>query len=107
MVPHPRRPFLRVGPQPLFKYNADLVRLGYVFLRLSEPNHLDWRLTARFLQLYIDEIQLEHTQQRVEQGVNNLGWLTAAPRGWKSEDANQIFEAALKALVFLFRITGL
>ena len=106
-VPHQRRPFLRVGPQPLFKYLADLVRLGYVFLRLSEPNHLDGRLTARFLQPYIDEIQLEHAQQRVEQGMNNLGWLTAAPHGRKSEDANQIINAALKALDFLCRISGL
>jgi hypothetical protein len=74
---------------------------------LSEPSHLDWRLTARFLQPYVDEIQLEHTQQRVEQGTNDLGWFTAAPHGWKSEDANQIINAALKALDLLCNFFGL
>ena len=78
-----------------------------MFLRLSEPNHLDWRLTTRFLQLYIDKIQLEHTQQCVEQGMNNLGWLTPAPHGWKSEGANQIIDAALKVLDLLCMISGL
>jgi hypothetical protein len=89
------------------KDHADLVRLGYVFWRLREPNHLDRRLTARFVQPYIDEIQLKQTQQRVEQGMNDPGWLTAAPHGWNSEDANQIVKAALKALDFLCRISGL
>jgi hypothetical protein len=107
MVPHQWRPFLRVGPQAVFECLADLVRLGYVFLRLSEPNHLDKRLTARFLQPYIDEIELEHTQQRVEQSVDNLGWLTAAPHGGKSEDASQIIHTALQALDFLCGICGL
>ena len=39
--------------------------------------------------------------------MNNLGWLTAAPHGWKSEDADQIIKAALKARDFLCRISGL
>jgi hypothetical protein len=91
----------------VFKHLADLARLSYVFVRWSEPNHLDWRLISRFLQPYIDEIQLEHTQQRVDQGMNNLGWLAAAPDSWKSEDANQIIDAALKALDLLCRISGL
>jgi hypothetical protein len=91
----------------MFKYLADLVRLSYVFLPLSEPNHLDWRLASRFLHPYIDEIQLEHTQQRVEQGMNNLGWLTAAPHGWKGEDTSQIIHAALKLPDFLCKISGL
>jgi hypothetical protein len=76
-------------------------------VRPSEPNHLDWHLIARFPQLYIDEIQLEHPQQRVEQGMSNLRWLTTAPHGWKSEHADQIIEAALKALDFLGGIYGL
>jgi len=83
------------------------VRRGYVFLRLSEPNHLDWRLADRFLQPDIDKIQLEHTQQCVEQGMNNLGWLATAPHGWKSEDADQIIHAALKALDLLCKISWL
>jgi hypothetical protein len=39
--------------------------------------------------------------------MNNLGWLTAAPRGWKSEDTNQIINAALKLLDFRCRISGM
>jgi hypothetical protein len=39
--------------------------------------------------------------------MNNLGWLTAAPHGRKSEDANQIINAAPKVLDFLCRISGL
>ena len=91
----------------MFEYLADLVRLGRVFLRLSEPNHLDGRLTARFPQPYIDEIKLEHTQKRVEQGMNNLGWLTAAPHGRKGEQADQITNATLKSLDLLCNISGM
>jgi hypothetical protein len=81
------------------------VRLDYVLSRLRD--HFDWRPAGRLLQPYIDEIQLKHTQQRVEQGMDNLGWFTAAPHGWESEDANQIINAAPKVLDFLCRISGL
>jgi hypothetical protein len=83
------------------------VRLDYVFVRWSESNHLDWRLGGRFLQPYIDQIQLKHTQQRVEQSMNNLRWFCAAPYGRKSEDANQIINAAPKVLDVLCRVSGL
>ena len=33
--------------------------------------------------------------------MNNLGWLAATPDGRKSEDADQIINAALKALDLL------
>src|ERR1700677_120953 len=39
--------------------------------------------------------------------MNNLGWLTAAPHGWKGEDTNQIIHAALKLLDLLCGISGL
>jgi len=39
--------------------------------------------------------------------MNNLGWFTAAPHSWKSEDADQIINAALKALDLLCKISGL
>jgi hypothetical protein len=89
----------------VFEYLADLVRLGR--LRLSKPNHLDGRLTARTPQPYIDEIKLEHTHKSVEQGINNLGWLTAAPHGGKGEQADQIINATLKLLDLLGNISGL
>ena len=101
-----------VGPQPAFEYLADLVRLGCLFLRRlflrwCEPNHLDGRLTVRIPQPRIDKIKLKHTQKRVEQGMNNLGWLSAAPRGRKGEQADQIINATLKPLDLLRDISGL
>jgi hypothetical protein len=39
--------------------------------------------------------------------MNNLGWLTPAPHGWKSEGADQIIDAALKVLDLLCMISGL
>jgi hypothetical protein len=74
---------------------------------LSEPNYLDWRLAARFRQPYIDEIELEHAHERVEQGMANPGWLTAAPHSGESEDAYQIAHGALKVLDLLGKIFGL
>ncbi len=64
-------------------------------------------LTARVLQPYIDKIQVEHTQKRVEQGMNNLGWLAAAPHGRKGDEADQIINAALKPLDLLCNISAL
>jgi hypothetical protein len=106
-IPYQRRPFPRIGPRPVLEYLADLVRLGRLFLRLSEPKHLDGRLTVRVPQPYIDEIKLEHSQKRVEQGMNNLGWLTAAPNGRKGEQAYQVIYATLKSLDILCNISGL
>jgi hypothetical protein len=81
--------------------------LGRLFLRFSEPNHFDGRLIARVPQPYIDEIKLEHTLKRVEQGMNNLGWVTAAPHGRKGEQTDQIINATLKSLDLLCNISGL
>src|ERR1700733_303593 len=39
--------------------------------------------------------------------MNNLGWLTPGPHGWKSEGADQIIDAALKVLDLLRMISGL
>jgi hypothetical protein len=74
---------------------------------LSEPDHLDGRLTARVLQPYIDQIKLEHTQKRVKQRLNNLGWLAPAPHGRKGEQADQIINAALKPFDLLCNISAL
>jgi hypothetical protein len=55
----------------------------------------------------IDEIQAEHAQERVKQSANNLGWIAATPHCGKSEDADQIVKAALKALDLLGWMFGL
>ena len=43
-----------------------------------------------------NEVEPEHAEERVEQGMNNLGWLIAAPDGRQSEQADQIIDAVLK-----------
>jgi len=55
-------------------------------------------LTVRVIQPYIDQIQLEHIEEHVEQGMKNMRWFGAAPHDRESEDADQVINAALKAL---------
>lgn len=55
------------------------------------------RLAGGVLQLHIDEIEVEHAKEGVEQGVNYLGWLLATPNGGKGENAGEMINAALKA----------
>jgi hypothetical protein len=74
---------------------------------LSESNRLNRRLSTRFIQPHVHEIQREHTQQIVDCGMNNLGWLSNLPHGWKSEEAAQFINAALKVFDFLCKIFGL
>jgi hypothetical protein len=65
---------------------------------LSDADRLEGRVADGNFQPYIHQIQLEHAQKRVEQGMNNLGSLGTSPHGRKSEDADQIVITALKAL---------
>ena len=54
------------------------------------------------------EIQAEHIQeQRVEQHLDNLRWLVAAPDSRQSQQTDQIVNAALKTLDLLGRIFDL
>jgi hypothetical protein len=59
------------------------------------------------VQPHIDEIEAEHTEERVEQGMNNLGRLGTAPHGGERQNAEQIVHATLEALDFLGGILGL
>jgi hypothetical protein len=47
---------------------------------------------------------MEHSQECVEQGMHNLGWLAASPHGRKSDKTHQIIHTASKALDLLDRI---
>ena len=86
---------------------ADLFRLGSQLSRLSDSDHLDGRSAASVFQSHIDEIETQHAQEHVEQGTDNLRWVAAAPDGRKSEDADQIIDAALKTLDLLGGMFGL
>ena len=72
-VPCQRRPFLWVISQPVVEYLADFLRSGEQFSRLSDSHHLERRIADRIFQAYIHEIEVEHAQECVEQGMNNLG----------------------------------
>ena len=64
--------FCRSSPKPAVEHLADLFWSGHQFSRLSDPHHLEGRLADRVFQPHIHEIQVKHTQERVEQGMNNL-----------------------------------
>jgi hypothetical protein len=65
---------------------------------LGDPDRLDRRVADWIFQPHIDEIQAEHSEECVEEGMNNLGGLGAAPHRRKSEDANQVIITTPKAL---------
>ena len=73
---------------------SNLLRNCLQALRLGDPGHLDGCLAGWFFQPHIDQIQVEHFQQHIEQGANNLGPLAATPHGRKGDYADQIVNAA-------------
>ena len=84
-VPYQRRPLLWVVSQPLVEHLADLSWFerpsSRQFQSWSDPRHLDRHIDTWVVQPHIDEIQAEHTQERIEQSMGDLGWLAAAPHG--------------------------
>jgi hypothetical protein len=100
-VPYQRRPFLWVISPTAPEYLADLLRSSLQFSRLTDAGHLDRRFAAWVVQPHIDEIEVEHTQERVDQGMNNLGRLGTGPHGRERENAEQIIHATLETLDFL------
>jgi len=103
-VPCQRRPFLWVISQPAVEYLADFLRSGEQFSRLSDSHHLERRIADRIFQPYIHEIEVEYAQERVEQGMHNLGRVGTRPHGRKSKNADQIAITALKALDLVGRM---
>ena len=99
--PYRRSPFLWVISQTLVEQLSDLVRPDRQVSRLRESSHLNGRLAVWIFQPHIDEIQAEHTHEHIEQGTNNLGWVTAAPHGGKGKETDQIVHAASKVLDLL------
>src|SRR5580704_1682427 len=103
-VPCQRRPFLRLIPQPAVEHLADFLRSGNQFSRWSDSHHLAGRVADWFFQPYIHEVEIKHAQERVEQGMHNLGCLCTSPHGRKGENADQIVITALKALDLVGRM---
>src|SRR5579863_1307516 len=97
-VPCQRRPFLRFIPQPAVEHLADFLRSGNQFSRWSDSHHLERCVADWVLQPYIHEVEIKHAQERVEQGMHNLGCLGTRPHRRKSKNADQIVITALKAL---------
>ncbi|MGC2327075.1 MAG: hypothetical protein WA604_10215 [Candidatus Sulfotelmatobacter sp.] len=77
---------------------ADLVRRRHRSLQLGYADDLNGRIAHWVCQLHRDEVQTEHAHERVEQGMKNMGWIAATPNGRKSEQADKIANAPLKAL---------
>ncbi|MGC1431260.1 MAG: hypothetical protein WA811_03345, partial [Candidatus Sulfotelmatobacter sp.] len=67
---------------------------------LSEPDDLNRRLANWIRQPHRDQVQAQHAHEGIEQGMENLGWIAAAPDGGKSKQANKIVNAPLKVLDF-------
>lgn len=67
-------------------------------MRFGEPDDLDRRLADWIVQPHGDEVQAEHSHQRVEQGMENLRWITDSPDTRKRKQTDKIVDAPLKAL---------
>jgi hypothetical protein len=112
--PNQRWPFVRVVSQPIIEYLADIFWIGRKCSRLSGSNRLDWCLGERAAQPHIDEIQIEHSKERLQQSTDDLSRAAATPDDRERKHASQIDNAALKALDFVrrllewqFRVTSL
>src|SRR6267154_4955761 len=67
-------------------------------LTLTQSDHLDWRTVDRMVQTAAREIEAQDGEERVEQRAEHLARLAATPNGGKGQNADQIVDAALKAL---------
>jgi hypothetical protein len=66
----------------------------------GEPDDLNRRLAHWTDQPHRDKVQAQHPHERIEQSMENLGWIAATPDGGKSKQANKIVDAPLKVLDF-------
>ena len=80
------------------EHQLDLSRFHRHSARVANPNELHGRRPDRPFEPRVYEIQAEHTEERIEQDMDNLPGLVAAPDRWQSEQADQIINAAMKAL---------
>ena len=64
--------------------------------QLGEPDDLNGRLSEWICQAHRDQVQTQHAHEGIEQSMENLGWIAAAPDGRKSKQADKIVNAPLK-----------
>ena len=68
--------------------------------RFGDPNDLNRRFASWICQPHRDKVQAQNAHERIEQSMENLGWIPAAPDGRKSKQADKIVNAPLKVLDF-------
>jgi hypothetical protein len=62
----------------------------------NDLNDLNRCLANRNCQPRTDEVQAQHAQKRIEQGMENLGWMATTPDGGKRKQTDKIVNAPLK-----------
>ena len=76
---------------------------------MGHPRQFDGNFAQQVFQLHVDQFQMEHALQYVDQRATDLGWIAAAPERGKSHHADQVVDATLQALdlfagMFLLRV---
>src|SRR5271165_3327715 len=74
---------------------------------LSDPDDLNRRLANSICEPYRNQVQAQHALERIEQGMENLGWIAATPNCRKSKQADKIVNTPLKVLDFAGSKIGL
>src|SRR5438270_2518854 len=65
---------------------------------ITQPDHLDGRTFTPVAQASICKVEAQHGEENIEESREDLRWLAAAPDRGKRQNADQIINAALKAL---------
>ncbi|MFY9740448.1 MAG: hypothetical protein WA252_04440 [Candidatus Sulfotelmatobacter sp.] len=79
---------------------ADIVRRRHRSSPFGDPSDFNGRLADWVRQSHRDEVEAQHAHERIEQGVENLGWIAATPDSGKSKQAHKVVNAPLQALDF-------
>ena len=69
-------------------------------LPFGDPDDLKRRFDDWIEQPHSDQVQAQHAQERIEQGMEKLGWIAGTPDGGKSKQADKVVDAPLKVLDF-------
>ena len=96
-IPHPQQRCVSKFSQPDVEQPTELRRAERTASLLTHANRLDRGAFDWILEARIREIQVQPSDQDVEQRADDLRRLAAAPDGAKSEDAHQVADAALEA----------
>ena len=95
---HQRGPQLGVITQAAPEHLADRCRPGGRRSRLADPRDLDRFPADGILHPYVDQVQVEHTEEHTDQSAREVARLAAGPGRGQDENADQIVDAALEPL---------